>query len=288
MLAKKKGNRYLRYMTHQIKLFCLFSLFTVYSIQLKAQEGVTPPLDIPLKLSGTFGEFRPTHFHAGLDIKTQGKEGFKVRSIKAGSIRRIRVATTGYGKCLYIQHPDGTTSVYAHLKKFSPKIEAFIKAHQYEKESFIVQKFLKLGEMNVEEGEIIGFSGNTGGSMGPHLHFEIRDSKEETPLNPLQLGFDIPDSIRPIVQGLYRYKRDANGLSQKTALALERVNDSVYHAENQRLGGDHAFGIRLFDRQDLSYNRNGIYKATVLINGSEYFSYTFDKIDFRDGKRLML
>lgn len=273
-------------MTQRIKHLLFISLFAILSPFLQAQNEATPPLDIPLKLSGTFGEFRPTHFHAGLDIKTQGKEGFKVSSIKAGSIRRIRVATTGYGKCLYIQHADGTTSVYAHLKKFAPKIESFIKAYQYEQETFVTQKFLKLGEMTVEQGEIIGYSGNTGGSLGPHLHFEIRNTKEETPLNPLQLGFEIPDSIRPIVQGLYRYKKDVNGLSAKTQIPLERVNDSVYQADILRLGGTHAFGIRLFDRQDLSYNRNGIYKATVNVNGSNMFSYTFDKIDFKDGKKI--
>ncbi len=98
----------------------------------RAQE-ITPPLDIPLKLSGTFGEFRATHFHAGIDIKTQGKEGFDVRAIKAGSLKRINVSISGYGKCLYIQHADGTTSVYAHLQKFAPKIEAYIKKYQYEK-----------------------------------------------------------------------------------------------------------------------------------------------------------
>ena len=269
-----------------IKRIFSLSLFAILSSFLNAQEPPTPPLDIPLKLSGTFGEFRPTHFHAGLDIKTQGKEGFKVSSIKAGSVRRIKVATTGYGKCLYIQHADGTTSVYAHLKKFAPKIESFIKAYQYEKETFLTQKFLKLGEMTIEQGEVIGYSGNTGGSLGPHLHFEIRDTKAETPLNPLQLGFEIPDSIRPVVQGFYRYKMDENGLSEKTQLPLERINDSVYQADLQRLGGTHAFGIRLFDRQDLSYNRNGIYKATVKVNGEETFSYTFDKIDFRDGKKI--
>lgn len=273
-------------MTHRISLICCFVFFVVFTPPLKAQSKPTPPLGIPLKLSGTFGEFRATHFHAGIDIKTQGKQGLKVSAIKAGSVRRIRVATTGYGKCLYIQHADGTTSVYAHLKKFAPKIEAFIKAYQYKKETFITQKFLKLGEMTVDEGEIIGFSGNTGGSLGPHLHFEIRDTKAETPLNPLQFGFDVQDSIRPIVQGLYRYKRDANGLSEKKQLPLERVNDSVYQADIMRLGGTHAFGIRLFDRQDLSYNRNGIYRAKVYVNGSEYFSYTFDKIDFRDGKKI--
>jgi len=273
-------------MAQQIKQLLFISLFAILPPFIQAQNEATPPLDIPLKLSGTFGEFRPTHFHAGLDIKTQGKQGFKVSSIKAGSIRRIRVATTGYGKCLYIQHADGTTSVYAHLKKFAPKIESFIKAYQYEQETFVTQKFLKLGEITVEQGEIIGYSGNTGGSLGPHLHFEIRDTKEETPLNPLQLGFEIPDSIRPIVQELYRYKKDINGLSAKTQIPLERVNDSVYQADILRLGGTHAFGIRLFDRQDLSYNRNGIYKATVKVNGSKMFSYTFDKIDFRDGKKI--
>ena len=273
-------------MTQRITRTLFISLFAIASSFVQSQEAATPPLEIPLKLSGTFGEFRPTHFHAGLDIKTQGKEGFKVSSIKAGSIRRIRVATTGYGKCLYIQHADGTTSVYAHLKKFAPKIESFIKAYQYEKETFVTQKFLQLGEITVEQGEIIGYSGNTGGSLGPHLHFEIRNTKEETPLNPLQLGFEIPDSIRPIVQGLYRYKKDINGLSSKTQLPLERVNDSVYQADLQQLGGTHAFGIRLFDRQDLSYNRNGVYKAAVYVNGSETFTYTFDKIDFRDGKKI--
>ena len=273
-------------MIQSIKRNFSLSLVVILSSFLYAQEAPTPPLDIPLKLSGTFGEFRPTHFHAGLDIKTQGKEGLKVSSIKAGSVRRIKVATTGYGKCLYIQHADGTTSVYAHLKKFAPKIESFIKAYQYEKETFLTQKFLKLGEMMVERGEVIGYSGNTGGSLGPHLHFEIRDTKAETPLNPLQLGFEIPDSIRPIVQGFYHYKKEENGLSKKTQLPLERINDSVYQADLQRLGGIHAFGIRLFDRQDLSYNRNGIYKAVVKVNGEEKFSYTFDKIDFRDGKKI--
>lgn len=265
------------------KRFLILFLFTVGK---NLAQQPTPPLDIPLKLSGTFGEFRPTHFHAGLDIKTQGQEGLKVSSIKSGSIRRIRVATTGYGKCLYIQHADGTTTVYAHLKKFAPKIERFIKKIQYEKETFTTQKFLKLGEMTVEEGELIGYSGNTGGSMGPHLHFEVRETTSEMPMNPLQLGFEIPDSIRPIVQGLYYYKKKLNGLSDKTPINLGRENDSIYTANLLRLGGEHAFGIRLFDRQDLSYNRNGIYHAEVIVNGSLIFSYTFDKIDFRDGKKI--
>ena len=249
-------------------------------------QDITPPLDIPLKLSGTFGEFRATHFHAGLDIKTQGKEGFDVRAIKAGSLRRINVSISGYGKCLYIQHADGTTSVYAHLQKFAPKIEAYIKKYQYEKEQFTLQRYLKLNEITLEEGEIIGVSGNTGGSEGPHLHFEIRETKSANPLNPLQLDFAIEDSIRPVIQELYLYSIFRDKASEKTALLLDKKNDSTYVADIQNLGGTFGLGVRLFDRQDLSYNRNGIYNIKLAVNGSTRFSYTFDRIDFSDGKNI--
>ena len=196
-----------------------FWIILLSSVFVFGQEA-TPPLDIPLKLSGTFGEFRPTHFHAGIDIKTQGKEGFEVKAIQSGSIRRIKIATSGYGKCLYIEHENGTTSVYAHLKKFASKIEAFIKTQQYAEEQFLIQRFLPQGEMTVEQGEVIGYSGNTGGSMGPHLHFEIRENKAEKPLNPLALNFDIPDSIRPIVQGLYQYPIQRWGAGTKKEITL--------------------------------------------------------------------
>ena len=271
-----------------MKLNCIpYLLLLVFltSVSSRAQK-IVPPLDIPLKLSGTFGEFRPTHFHAGLDIKTQGKEGFEVKSIDAGSIRRIRVTTTGYGKALYIEHANGTTSVYAHLKKFAPKIQALIKTYQYEKKTFVIQKFLSLGELTVDKGELIGYSGNTGGSMGPHLHFEIRDTKKETPLNPLQLGLAISDSIRPIVQGLYLYDINDKRLGEKAVVPLTRKNDSVYTTDVLSLGGNKAFGVRLFDRQDNSYNRNGVYKAELKVNGVPAFGYTFNSIDFKDGKKI--
>lgn len=94
------------------------------------------PVEIPILLSGTFGEFRRTHFHTGIDIKTQGKEGLRVRAIDDGDLIRVRVSTSGYGKAVYIRHYDGKTSVYAHLKKFSPKIQQIIKKLQYERKSF--------------------------------------------------------------------------------------------------------------------------------------------------------
>ena len=163
-------------------IFLLFSI-SLLSSQ-KDQSKLISPLDIPLAISGTFGEIRSSHFHAGLDIKTGGKQGLKVRTVLDGSVSRIRVSTTGYGKAVYIDHPNGTTSVYAHLKNFSPKIESYIREAQYEKESYAIQKFPK-NELAVLKGEVIGFSGNTGGSSGPHLHFEIRDTKNQMPFNPM-------------------------------------------------------------------------------------------------------
>ena len=141
-------------------IFLLFSI-SLLSSQ-KDQSKLISPLDIPLAISGTFGEIRSGHFHAGLDIKTGGKQGLKVRTVLDGSVSRIRVSTTGYGKAVYIDHPNGTTTVYAHLKNFSPKIESYIKEAQYEKESYVIEKFPK-NELAVLKGEVIGFSGNTGG-----------------------------------------------------------------------------------------------------------------------------
>jgi len=164
------------------------------------------PLDIPILLSGTFGELRNNHFHAGLDIKTQGRQGLEVKSVQSGKVNRIRVSTSGYGKALYIEHFDGTTSVYAHLKKFAPKIETYVRAKQYLKESYTIQLFPKEEELKIEQGELIGYSGNTGGSNGPHLHFEIRDSRDQSPLNPMQFPLKIEDNLRHLMDHIYILK----------------------------------------------------------------------------------
>ena len=154
------------------------------------------PLDIPLILSGTFGELRSNHFHSGLDIKTQKRTGLNVFASAEGYVSRIKVSHWGYGKALYITHPNGYTTVYGHLKKFSPEIEEYVKKKQYEKESFAIQLFPKANELKVEKGEIVAFSGNSGSSGGPHLHYEIRDS-EAKPINPMQFGINIADSKAP-------------------------------------------------------------------------------------------
>ena len=253
------------------------------SLFVHAQKA-TPPLDIPLLLSGNFGELRGSHFHAGLDIKTQGRQGFPVKSILAGSIRRIRVTVTGYGKALYIDHADGTTSVYAHLQKFAPKIEQIIKERQYKKEKFLIQSYFKTNELTVEQGEVIGYSGNTGGSLGPHLHFELRNTKAQTPLNPLELGYDIKDTQRPVIRAMHRYDLNDPRHKKKNKIQLIRKNDSTYTSSIQSWSGKTGIGLRMYDRQDLSYNKNGVYQIAVRLNGKEMIQYTFDKISFDDGK----
>ena len=245
------------------------------------------PLDIPILLSGTFGELRNNHFHAGLDIKTQGRQGLEVKSVQSGKVNRIRVSTSGYGKALYIEHFDGTTSVYAHLKKFAPKIETYVRAKQYQKESYTIQLFPKEEELKIEQGELIGYSGNTGGSNGPHLHFEIRDSRDQSPLNPMQFPLKIEDNLRPQIQNFYLYS-GKDDFNSKKEYPLIKKNDSVYTTAAINAGGSIQVGLRFFDRQNLSYNKNGIYSASVRLNGKEEFKYTMDRISFDDSKSINL
>ena len=263
-------------------MLLLLSGSRLYS-QNEIQLGV--PIEIPLALSGNFAELRGGHFHAGVDIKTKGRQGLKVNAVEKGSIRRIRVSTTGYGKSLYLEHNNGLTTVYAHLQKFAPKIESFIKSIQYEKQTFEVQKFLRKGELTVTQGELIGYSGNTGGSFGPHLHFEVRDSDTQLPLNPLRMGLPVKDTQRPQLRQLYLFDEKETLYHM---VPLQKMSDSVYRTDLIQTQGKIGFGLGMFDRQDFSYNRNGIYKVELILNGRTVYSYQLDQIDFKDQKFIPL
>ena len=269
-----------------LKRFLIILLISKILVSQEKNNFVVP-LDIPLRLSGTFGELRGNHFHAGIDIRTQGREGFKIGSVKSGKINRIRVSTSGYGKALYIEHLDGTTSVYGHLKKFSPRIEAYVKEQQYLKETYTIQIFPKGNKLNIDQGEIIGYSGNTGGSNGPHLHFEIRNSKDQSPINPMLFPFEIEDTQRPQIKNFYLFTSNENDYIKKE-YSLIRKNDSVYSTPTINTEGSIHVGLSLFDRQDFSFNKNGIYKASVLLNGKEKFSFTMDTISFNDSDKINL
>lgn len=163
------------------------------------------PLNFPIELAGNFGECRPGHFHSGMDIKTKGTENHKVFAAADGYVSRIKMEPGGFGHGLYITHPNGFTSLYAHLNNFNPALQAFVRRQQYAKETWTLDLQLTPSQFPVKKGEFIAYSGNTGGSTAPHLHFEIRNTKTEHPLNPQLFGFTINDKLPPVLKQLAVY-----------------------------------------------------------------------------------
>jgi murein DD-endopeptidase MepM/ murein hydrolase activator NlpD len=271
-----------------MKLFAFLFLFSgsIFAQTEYPKDYFSPPLDIPMQLSGNFGELRPNHFHAGFDLKTMQKEGLKVYSIADGYVSRIKISTFGNGKAVYITHPNGFTSVYGHLQKSNGPIENFIKKTHYKEKAFEIEMFLKPDELVVKKGQVIGFSGNTGASEGPHLHFEIRDTKTEKVVNPMFFGFDknIPDTKKPIISTVYVYPLDSkttvNQSKRPLALNLSLQKDGSYLADKVVSNGKIGFGISTFDYDDVSMNKNGVFKVQSFYNGKPNFGYQFDTYSF--------
>ena len=272
----------------------LIFLFT-FSLGLSAQDSYPKdafrsPLDIPLVLAGTFGELRSNHFHSGIDIKTQQRQGLPVYAIGDGTVTRIKISLWGYGKALYVAHPNGYTSVYGHLQKFSPEIEEYIKKIQYEKKSYEVEVFPEYGEVKVAKDKIIAFSGNSGGSSGPHLHFEIRSSISEKPTNPLLYGLEVLDATNPTLVGLYGYALSENAqLNQSTTksqINFTKQKDGTFLADKITALGTIGFGFIGFDRQDLAANKNGVYSVRQVVNGKVYTDYDFETFSFTETRYI--
>jgi len=273
------------------KLILLFLLITsgLYAQPQVPTEYFNSPLDVGLVLSGTFGELRSNHFHSGLDIKTQQREGLNVLAAATGYVSRINVAVYGYGKALYIQHPNGYTTVYGHLQKFSPEIEAYVKKHQYAKESFDVELYPEAGVLPVTQGDLVAFSGNTGGSGGPHLHFEIRDGNQR-PMNPKLFGINVKDTQAPTVTNLFAYplgeEAHINGSATRQRLRLIPLNDGSFRTEQIDACGEIGFGISVYDKQDGAANNNGVYKIEASLNGDKVFEMGMDRFSFAETRHL--
>ncbi len=259
-------------------------LFLIFSVVLHGQtDTLHSPLNIPLYLSGTFGELRTNHFHSGLDIKTNGQEGLPVFAVDDGYVYRIKISHNGYGKALYVKHPSGLISVYGHLKYFNDAIERYIKRKQYKKQSFEIEVFPYKIELPVKKGEIIAYSGNTGGSFGAHLHFELRNLKEH-PLNPMSYGIHIDDHIKPVLKNAFVYPLDSqahvNQLRQRVKLNINKINDSVYVSDTVLASGKIGIGIEAYDLQDKSYNRNGLYRIKMKVNGLTVYEHVMEEFSF--------
>jgi murein DD-endopeptidase MepM/ murein hydrolase activator NlpD len=252
------------------------------------------PMDTPLFLSAPFGSLRDNHFHSGMDIRTYEKEGLPIYAIADGYVSRIKYSAVGYGKALYIQHPNGYSSVYGHLQNAHGTIAAYIKKYQYEIEQFEFDHFPSADKLTVKKGDTIGWSGNSGGSTGPHLHFEIRDTKTEEIINPQLFGILPVDSQPPTIRKLYTYIFEESGSKQLKSYALN-VNNCLFTDSGtifldtvfiplQCIG----FGVEAFDYHVGRKNEYSIYGFDVSIDNKRYYQFRLDRFVFAQTRSINL
>ena len=270
--------------------YYLLTIFFLYASIINSQNSGDYPLEIPIILSGTFGELRPNHFHAGIDIKTKGTEGFKVYSIGDGYVSRIQITHGGYGKALYIKHDNDQSSVYAHLQKFSPKIEKIVKEIQYSKESYTFRTYPSKNEIRISEKELIGFSGNTGRSFGPHLHYELRDELDR-PINPMAFkNYSVRDTIPPVVLGLYYKLIPENSISGSNSsfneLKLKKISNNLFISDTLKTSGPVGFGINSFDRMNNTWNKMGLSNIKTNIDGDEIFDMDLNSFSYDEWRHI--
>ena len=252
---------------------------------------LSPPLDIPLVLSANFGEPRTGHFHSGVDFKTGGKTGQLVHSAADGYIYRIVVSPTGFGKALYIRHNNGLSTVYGHLSRFTTEIDEYVKDNQYAKKSFSVNLFPPAGKFKVNEGELIGYSGNSGSSLGPHLHFEVRRSSIEKPLDPIQF-YEIEDNIRPVIRSVAIYPAgQSSTVEEKKEKLILRTkgsagNYTVSKTEPVTISGPVGFGINTYDFIDNSWNKCGVRIINLKVDNRLLYSHSIDEFAFSETRYI--
>ena len=253
------------------------------------QNYFIPPLNLPLALAGNFGEPRKGHFHTGLDFRTNSEEGHVVLAAADGYVSRINVSATGYGNALFITHPNGYTTVYGHLREFVPGLMERLRKEQYAKKEFAVDIFLKPDEFKVKQGDTIAFSGSTGASGGPHLHFEIRDSYER-PVNPLLFGFNIVDDKHTVVKALKIYAMDSLKYSTEGFVIKLSPRDSLYNVPGgvvkvnaTKVG----VAANVYDLINQTDNYIGVYTIKLFEDGRLIYEYKMNRLAFTETRYVL-
>lgn len=271
----------------------LLLLSQIIVIQATGQNSISfqPPLKIPIYLSGNFGEIRSDHFHSGIDIKTRGTTGQHVSSIENGYVSRIKVQTNGYGKSIYVAHPNGYTSVYGHLDRYRPDIAAYVKNVQYQRRSHGVDIYLKPEHFPLKKGEFLAYSGNSGSSSGPHLHFEIRTTGNQHPTNVLEYGFDIEDRIAPRFLSLFLYPAgkgsSVNGSAEKlTSKVVSENGMYTLPAGMITASGTLGFGVEVFDYLNGASNRCGVYSLDLFVDDELTYSHRMNEFAFSETRYI--
>ena len=273
-----------------ILYLALFFTPLAFAQILNCDNSWTLPMASPVELSAGFGDLRPNHFHMGIDIRTGGLENLPIYAIQDGYVSRLKVSAVGYGWVLYLAHPNGYTSVYAHCNKFAPAIQDFYLDTSEALQQNELDLLLPENKIRVKKGELIAYSGNTGGSSGPHLHFELRDTKSEHALNPLLHGFQVTDTGQPVLSGIRIYAIDPNGYEVPTKSYVVTLGQLQHNAilpagflrEGDRIG----LALQVEDYFTKAGRTLGLFSAEVWTENSGHFAFELDEIDFDDARYI--
>ena len=264
--------------------FILFELL-IFGFLSQAQgnqlkQRLNYPLSISPRLNANFGEMRPNHFHMGLDLFTERRENLTVYAPSDGFVSRVKIELGGFGRAIYIDHPNGTTSVYAHMNRFLPSVESYLEKKQYEQETWKIDLKIPAGMIKVKRGDLIGYSGNTGASEGPHVHFELRDTKTENCLNPLTNGINISDHVPPILKQLAFYDFEKSIYDQIPILvSVIKKGESYVPLNKIELPFDKiVVGIVAVDM--MNGNPNGIYSAFLKKEQQKIAGFVLENISY--------
>ncbi|ULQ55133.1 peptidoglycan DD-metalloendopeptidase family protein [Flavihumibacter rivuli] len=263
-------------------LLCSVTLVAQYNGQPDYPKGYfRNPLNIPIDLSGNFGELRPNHYHMGLDLKTQKRENLPVFAAADGYISRIKIEPAGFGRAIYVDHPNGITTVYCHLNDFFPALEDWVKGEQYHLESWKVMLELPPNRFPVKKGDFLAYSGNTGGSQAPHLHFEIRRTKDDVNLNPMLFGFPLQDNTSPSILRLAIYDRNKSVYEQSPRLLATARNGDGFRVPPQVVATNKvSLAITAYDTHTGSSNQNGVYEAVLYDNDKAVVGFRMDQVGY--------